>query len=195
MAYQRGDFRHKWRIEGQAASIRRRIGLDQVAVLDPALLLADLDAQLFLLSDLITDDPMALRRARRIRFDGAASNHPVTGQPVIILNCGKPIRRRTATLMEELGHLLLDHQPSRVGLDPKLGIMRRSFNRQQEHEAYDLGAALLLPKERIQRDVKALQQPAGEIADAHSCSEQFVEYRIRRMRLWQQYLSYARAAS
>jgi len=195
VAYQRGDFRHKWRIEGQAASIRKRVGLDQFAVLDPALLLADLDAQLFLLSDLITNDEMALRRARRIRFDGAATTHPVTMQPVIILNCGKPARRQAATLMEELAHLLLNHEPCRVGLDPKLGVIRRSFNRQQENEAYDLGAALLLPKERIQRDVKECQRLAREIANVHGCSEQLVEYRIRRMRLWQQYLSYARAAS
>jgi hypothetical protein len=32
--------------------------------------------------------------------------------------------------MEELAHLLLDHRPSRIDLDTKLGAVRRSFNRE-----------------------------------------------------------------
>jgi Zn-dependent peptidase ImmA (M78 family) len=195
VAYKRGDYRDKWRIERTAAKVRRRIGLDQFTVLDPNLLVADLDAEVFHLRDLIPDDEVALRRARRIAFDGAASSHPESGQPVILINCGKPVRRRKATLMEELSHLLLKHKPSRIAPDPELGIIRRSFDRAQENEAYDLGAALLLPKERIQQDVKEEQLLAPEIAKAHRCSEDLVVYRVRRMRLWNQYSAYASAAS
>lgn len=191
MAYRRGDFHDKWRIERTAAATREHIGLDQLEVLDPSLLVDDLGACVFHLSDLIDGDSDALRRARRMGFDGASSVHPESGQPVIILNCGRPVRRRMATLMEELAHLLLEHRPSRIALDPKLGIVRRSFNGEQENEAYDLGAALLLPKERIQRDVKEDQRSARQIANAHKCSEQLVEYRIRRMRLWRRYSAYA----
>ena len=57
-------------------------------------------------------------------------------------------------------------------------------------EAYDLGAAILLPKERIQRDVAALLT-AAEIAATHECSDDIVVYRIKRMRLWQRYERYA----
>jgi hypothetical protein len=195
MAYKRADYQEKWRIERLASATRARIGLDQLKELDPGLLVADLDAELFHLSDLISNDAHALHRARQINFDGAASVHPVTNKPVILLNCGKPVRRRMATLMEELAHLLLKHQPSRITHDPELGIRRRSFDRSQEDEAYDLGAALLLPKERIQRDVKDLQLHCREIADAHKCSEDLVTYRIRRMRLWSRYVSYATAAA
>jgi len=195
VGYKRHDYRHKWRIERLAAEIRARVGLDQFDVLDPSLLISELDAQVFHLRELVPDDEVALRRARRIGFDGASSCHPETGEPVIILNCGKPRRRRMATLMEELAHLLLGHEPSRIALDPELGIVRRSFDQSQEHEAYDLGAALLLPKERIQRDVKERESLVLEIADAHGCSEQLVTYRIRRMRLWDRYLAYASAAS
>jgi Zn-dependent peptidase ImmA (M78 family) len=138
---------------------------------------------------------VALRRARRIGFDGAGSFHPDTGQPLILLNCGRPRRRRMATLMEEIAHLLLQHKPCRIAFDPELGIVRRSFDREQEDEAYDFGAALLLPKERIQRDIKELQLLAAEIADTHGCSEQLAIYRIRRMRLWNRYAAYASAAS
>jgi len=194
VAYRRGDYQHKWRIERTAASTRGRLGLDQLEVLDPNLLVNDLGARVFHLSDLIGDGA-ALRRARRIAFDGASSFHPETGEPVILLNCGRPVRRRMATLMEELAHVLLNHTPSRIAPDPKLGVVRRTFNREQENEAYDLGAALLLPKERIQQDVKVERLIASEIADTHKCSEQLVEYRIRRMRLWPRYSAYAGDAS
>lgn len=195
MAYQRGDYRDKWRIETAAADVRQRIELDQLTVLDPNLLIDALGVEVFHLRDLIPNDELALRRARRIRFDGAASFHPVSGEPMIIINCGKPLRRRMATLLEELAHLLLEHKPCRIEKDPRLGIVRRSFDRSQEAEAYDLGAALLLPKERIQLDIKEHQLLVREIADAHGCSEQIVGYRIKRMRLWDRYMSYAAAAS
>lgn len=190
MAYKRGDYREKWRIENLSASVRKRIGLDQITPLDPNLLLSDLEAELFHLQDLIADEN-ALRRARNIQFDGAASVHPETERPVILLNCGKPVRRRMATLMEELGHLLLQHRPSRIAPDPELGIIRRSYDRAQEQEAYDLGSALLLPKERIQRDVKTLQLSCSAIAAEHKCSDDLVIYRIRRMNLWKRYQTYA----
>jgi Zn-dependent peptidase ImmA (M78 family) len=194
MGYDRGDYRDKWRLESRAAAVRAQVGLNQLSVLDPDLLVDHLGAAVFHLRDLV-EDKIALRRSRRIGFDGAASTHPETGRPLIILNCGKPQRRRTATLMEELAHLLLGHRPCRIAPDPRLGIIRRSFNQEQEHEAYDFGAALLLPKERIQQDVKERQILTSEIADAHRCSEQLVAFRIRRMRLWKRYSGYASAAS
>lgn len=194
MGYQRGDYRDKWRIEKAAEAIRRGVGLDQLSVLDPSLLVSRLDAEVFHLRDLIVDDEVALHRARRISFDGLASAHPAFGSPVILLNCGKPRRRRMATLMEELGHLLLEHKPCRMEPHPELGIVQRTFNREQEHEAYDLGSALLLPKQRIQRDVKDLELLISQIADEHGCSDELVTYRVRRMRLWNRYQSYATAA-
>jgi Zn-dependent peptidase ImmA (M78 family) len=194
LSYDRGNYRDKWRIENEAATVRAGLGLDQLAVLDPSLLVAQLGAQVFHLSDLIPDDEVTLKRARRIGFDGCSSCHPETGELMILINCGRPKRRRMATLMEELAHLRLQHAPSRIERD-EFGMLRRNFDRAQEHEAYDLGAALLLPKERIQRDVKEGQMLVGEIADAHGCSHELVTYRIRRMRLAKRYAAYARAAS
>lgn len=114
-SYARGDYRDKWRIERRAAEVRGALGLDQIQVLDPVLLADSLGAEVFDLADLI-DDEVELRRARDIAFDGMASTHPSEEVPIIVLNCGRPVRRRTATLMEELGHLVLGHQPSRIYL-------------------------------------------------------------------------------
>jgi Zn-dependent peptidase ImmA (M78 family) len=92
--------------------------------------------------------------------------------------------------MEELSHHLLRHAPCSIARNPRTGVLERSYDPSQEAEAYDLGAAILLPKERIQRDV-AERRTASEIADAHGCSEELVVYRIKRMRLWQRYEKYA----
>lgn len=193
MTYERGNYRDKWRIERRAANIRAGLGLDQIEVLDPLKLAQSLRADILRLSDL-TDDELTLRRIRGIGFDGMASAHPEDGTPIIVLNCGRSRRRQTATLMEELAHLAQNHPPSRIYPDPEVGILRRSYDASQEAEAYDLGGALLLPKERIQRDV-AQQRLASEIADAHTCSEQLVGYRINRMRLARRYQAYAKQAS
>jgi Zn-dependent peptidase ImmA (M78 family) len=193
MSYERADYRHKWRIERRAAAVRSSLGLDQFQILDPGALADSLGAQVFHLSDLVDDD-IALRRARSIGFDGVASAHPDDGTPIIVLNCGRPPRRRTATLMEELGHLMLGHRPSQIYTDEQLGVLRRSYDKAQEQEAYDLGAALLLPKERIQRDV-GQKLLVDEIADSHACSTELVTYRINRMRLARRYAAYTRKAS
>jgi IrrE N-terminal-like domain len=95
-----------------------------------------------------------------------------------------------ATLMEEVSHHLLRHSPCSIARNAKTGFLQRSYDRPQEDEAYDLGAATLLPKERIQRDV-AEKRSAREIATAHGCSEELVIYRTKRMRLWHRYEKYA----
>jgi hypothetical protein len=193
VTYDRRNYQHKWRIERQTAALRAQLGLDQLDVLDPVSVVHHLDAELFTLADLALDD-VALARLRRVGFDGLATTHPTLGRAIIIINCGKPKRRQTATLAEELAHLILGHKPSQLVLVPELGIRKRTFDPSQEHEAYDYGAAMVLPKERIQRDVKELQLRATDIADTHSCSRELVEYRIRRMALWKRYQGYAAPA-
>jgi Zn-dependent peptidase ImmA (M78 family) len=185
--YDRGDYREKWRIERRAAAIRHKLGIDQFEPLDP-LRLADLiPAHVFYPEDF--GDGTLARRLRTIKWDGLAFCVD-DGTLVIVLNSARPQTRQTATVMEEISHHLLGHEPCRIAVNPHTGFLERSYNGEQEAEAYDLGAALLLPKERIQRDV-GTKCSAIEIANVHGCSEELVVYRIKRMRLWQRYERYA----
>jgi Zn-dependent peptidase ImmA (M78 family) len=109
---------------------------------------------------------------------------------MILLNPSRPETRQMVTLMEEFSHHLLRHTPCAIALDSQTGFLERSYDGPQEAEAYDLGAAILLPKERIQRDV-GMRLTTDEIAAAHGCSVELVAYRIKRMRLWQRYERYA----
>jgi Zn-dependent peptidase ImmA (M78 family) len=188
MAYNRGDYRDKWRIERLAAAIRAKLSLDQLEPLNPWRLADALPAHVFYPEDFGNDD--LARRMRRVKWDGFAFYCPGDPTMMILLNPAKPETRQIATLMEELSHHLLRHKPCSIAKNSETGFLERSYDRSQEDEAYDLGAALLLPKERIQHDVAA-KLTADEIAAVHRCSDDIVIYRIKRMRLWQRYERYA----
>ncbi len=187
MAYNRSDYQDKWRIERHATAIRLKLGLDQLTVLDPLRLVDALPARVFYPEDF--GDSLLARQLRAVKWDGFAFC-VADGTLMIVLNSARSKARQTATLMEELAHHLLGHKPCRIATNLKTGFLERSYDRAQESEAFDLGAALLLPKERIQHDI-ANRCSAGEIAASHGCSEELVIYRIKRMRLWQRYESYA----
>jgi Zn-dependent peptidase ImmA (M78 family) len=188
VAYNRGDYRDKWRIERLAAAVRTKLKVDQLEPLSPWQLAEAIPAHVFYPEDFENDGLAS--RLRRIEWDGFA--FCCDGDPtlMILLNPARSKKRQTATLMEELSHHLLRHKPCSIAVDPRTGFLERSYDRAQEAEAYDLGAAILLPKERIQQDVSE-KRTANEIAAAHGCSEELVVYRIKRMRLWHRYEKYA----
>jgi IrrE N-terminal-like domain len=188
VAYNRGDYRDKWRIERLATAVRGRLALDQFEPLSPWQLAEAIPAHIFHPED-FGDDRLA-RRLRRVKWDAFAFCCDGERTLLIVLNPARPKTRQAATLMEEFSHHLLGHKPCAITRNAETGFFERSYDASQEAEAYDLGAAILLPKERIQRDVSE-QHTAAEIADTHACSEQLVVYRIKRMRLWQRYERYA----
>jgi len=186
--YSRSDYRDKWRIERLAATVRRKLKVDQLEPLSPWQLAEALPAHIFYPEDFENDE--LARRLRQVRWDGFA--FCCDGDPtlMILLNPARSEKRQMATLMEELSHHLLRHKPCKIAVNSQTGLLERSYDGAQEAEAYDLGAAILLPKERIQRDVGE-KRTASEIATDHGCSEELVIYRIKRMRLWKRYESYA----
>lgn len=179
--YRRSDFRDKWRIERHAEAIRTNLGLDQLAPIDPGLLCEAVPAHVFYPEDF--DDVVLVERLASVRWDGFSFCYPGDATLIVVMNPARARARQTATLlMEELAHHLLGHRPSAIWRDTHTGLLRRDYNGSQEAEAYDLGAAILLPKERIQRDVRQ-RAHAAEVARIHGCSEDLVTYRIKRMRL------------
>ena len=188
MTYDRGDYRHKWRLERHAAAVRASIGLDQLTPLVIDDLCEAVPAHVMFPDDF--GDPVLAARTKRSSWDAFSFTYPDDPTLFVIMNPVRPGPRQAATLMEELSHHLLQHKPSAIWTDRQTGIPRRDYNRAQDKEAYDLGAAILLPKERIQHDVGALRA-APDIARDHGCSVDYVEYRIKRLRLWNRYSGYA----
>ena len=188
MAYKRGDYRDKWRIERLATAVRGKLKFDQIEPLSPWRVAEAIPAHIFHPEDF--GDHRLARRLRRVNWDAFAFCCDGDSTLLIILNPRRSKARQMATLMEEFSHHLLGHKPCAIARNGETGFLERSYDASQEAEAYDLGAAILLPKERIQRDV-ADQRSAAEIAAAHGCSNELVVYRIKRMRLWQRYERYA----
>jgi len=132
------------------------------------------------------DDELA-RRMRGVKWGDFAFYCPGDPTLMIVLNPAMPGTRQRPTLMEELSHPYCHTRLARSPSTRRGNSCERTYDRSQEDEAYDLGAAVLL---RIQQDVTA-KRTADEIAAEHSCSDDIVIYRIKRMRLWQRYERYA----
>jgi Zn-dependent peptidase ImmA (M78 family) len=187
LEYDRARYQDKWRLERLARRVRTQLGLSQTDVLDPWRLADAVPAHVFYPEDLLP--PMLARRALAIDWDGFAFAFPDDRFLMVVMNPARSRRRQCATLLAELSHHLLRHQPSRIYTDQVTGQLRRDFNQAQEEEAYDLGSVLLLPKELIQQHVKETAATALDLADRCGCSSDLVELRIKRCRLWNRYVS------
>ena len=189
MRYDRTRYQERWAMERKAQAVRRALGLTQTQVLDPWLLAEAIHAHVFYPEDLVHPD-LAVR-AGNVDWDGFAFVFPGEKHLMVVLNPARPERRQCATLLEELSHHILGHQPSRIYADADTGLLMRDFNRAQEDEAFDFGSVVLLPKELIQQHVKVARGSAQQLADMCGCSIDLVHMRIKRCRLWNRYLAYA----
>lgn len=120
---------------------------------------------------------------------GAASKKLPNGKKLIILNPTHAKTRHKATLMEEISHVFLGHQPSRLAIqnrDKNGNVIARDYNADIEEEAYATGAAALVPYGGLKRFVEH-GKTAAEIARHYNVSKALVEYRIKISRLWDSY--------
>lgn len=120
---------------------------------------------------------------------GAASRVLPDGQKLIILNPTHSPRRHSATLMEEVSHVFLGHQPSRLAIEKKDrhgNIVARDYNADIEEEAYATGAAALVPYRGLKKMVEQ-GKTAAQMARHYGVSRALIEYRIKISRLWDLY--------
>jgi Zn-dependent peptidase ImmA (M78 family) len=179
------------RIEREAAAVRWRLGLGSLDRLDPLRLAAAVPARVYSPEDF--GDKGLVQRLRQVSWDGLSFRVPGEPALVVLLNTERPATRRTATLLEELSHALLDHRPSRLEHDHRTGVLRRTYDAVQEREAFELGAALLLPRELVAAELRA-RRSVTAIARRHRCSEALVRFRICRAGLSRRHDAYAAAA-
>ena len=125
------------------------------------------------------------------KWSGGASGLPLpNGQKLIILNPMHTPTRHQATLMEEISHVFLGHQPSKLAVKNynKDGQeIARDYHAEIEEEAYSVGAAALVPFSAL-RDFVREGKTSRQIAKHFNVSRELVEYRLKVSRLWQSYL-------
>ena len=127
------------------------------------------------------------------KWSGGAVAQPLPdGKKLIILNPVQGLNRQRATLMEEISHVFLGHQPSRLGIETmgKNGeVVARDYHPEIEEEAYGVGAAALVPYLALVRFLSE-GKTIREMAKHFEVSRDLVEYRLRVSRLWDEYSRY-----
>jgi hypothetical protein len=122
------------------------------------------------------------------RWSGGACSLP-NGMKLVILNPTHGRARTNATLMEEICHVFLGHQPNRLSVvtkDERGRVLNRDYRKADEEEAYGVGAAALVPFAALRKLVYA-DKSATEIARHFRVSRDLVEYRLKVTHLWSEY--------
>lgn len=124
------------------------------------------------------------------QWSGGACSLPLPdGRKIVILNPNHGAMRTNATLMEEVSHVFLGHQPSRLKVvaETKNGqTVAREYRKADEEAAYATGAAALVPFSALRRFVlEGLTSP--QIAKHFRVSHELIEYRLKVTRLWRMY--------
>ncbi len=101
----------------------------------------------------------------------------------ILRNNSHSIERQKVTYLEECWHILLGHKLTKIAkISDSYG---RTYDSVEEHDAYYLAGATLLPAEIV---VAAVEANEGHtLAERFGTSRELVEYRIKRLGLWSKY--------
>jgi hypothetical protein len=98
------------------------------------------------------------------------------GTRLCMLNPDQSHRRQKITLMEEIAHSFLGHSPTVLSMSGESRY--RDFNKEQEKEAYGVGAAVLLPW----RLFFPMLNGGGNfdcLSEAFDVTRELVQYRIK----------------
>ncbi len=121
-------------------------------------------------------------------WSGGACSLP-DGMKLVILNPNHGSARTKATLMEEICHVFLAHQPNRLSVvtkDERGKVMNRDYRRADEEEAYGVGAAALVPYATLKK-LLLQGKTSREIGLHFRVSRELVEYRMKVTHLWREF--------
>jgi len=103
----------------------------------------------------------------------------------VLLNDCHTIERQRVTLLEEIWHILLGHKLVKIA--KVADAYGRTYDAAEEHDAYYLASATLLPRKAILKAVEK-RESADQIALRFGTSPELVEYRIKRLGAWRDYV-------
>jgi hypothetical protein len=191
--------------ELRALGLREFAGVGEDQPLDPfalasfaRLLVVDFNT----IEGLSAESRTHLLGAAADEWSGGACSRPLpNGWRLVILNPAHGPQRNCATLMEEVAHVFLGHQPNRLAAitrddgpdqssltanQSRGRVLARDYNQTDEEAAYAVGAAALVPFGALRRRVMEGRN-SREIARHFRVSRQLAEYRIKVTHLWPEY--------
>ena len=122
------------------------------------------------------------------KWSGGACTLP-NGMKLVILNPTHGRSRTNATLMEEICHVFLGHQPNRLSIvtkDDRGKVMARDYRKADEEEAYGVGAAALVPYASLKK-LLLQGKNSKDIGMHFRVSRELVEYRMKVTHLWREF--------
>jgi Zn-dependent peptidase ImmA (M78 family) len=105
---------------------------------------------------------------------------------IVLLNDCHTVERQRVTILEEFWHILLGHKLTRVAR--VADAYGRTYDQAEEHDAYYLASACLLPKRAM---IRAVEQKLSseQTAQAFGTSPELVDYRLKRLGLWREHVA------
>jgi len=102
----------------------------------------------------------------------------------VLLNDGHSLERQRVTVLEEFWHILLGHKLTKIARVAE--AYGRTYDKTEEHDAYYLASATLLPRISVLECVNE-RLSSDEIAQKFGTSSDLVDYRIKRLGLWREH--------
>ena len=179
--------RSKDELEEIAEKFRRDLGLGPRERLDSLRLEVD-GVSVVKVSE---TDAIARKDAQRLRFQASdqwsamsVPLDPANDRWVVLLNDEHRMERQRVTILEEYWHIFLGHKLTKVArIADAYG---RTYDKAEEHDAYYLAAATLLPKMVVQ-DAVAKGKTSDDIGSEFGTSAELADYRIKRLGLWREH--------
>jgi transcriptional regulator with XRE-family HTH domain len=107
------------------------------------------------------------------------------GKWAVLMNDSHTVERQRVTLLEEFWHILLGHKLTKIARVAE--AYGRTYDKPEEHDAYYLAAATLLPRTAIVDGVSK-KCSSEQIAKLFGTSPELVDYRIKRLGLWREHM-------
>lgn len=177
-----------YQAERKATELRQLLGLEAHEPLDPFQLADKLQVAVVDPRDIPDISVTSLNRVLQEDHApwSAGTVRLADGGAVVILNPTHSKLRNKSTLMEEISHVILGHEPTKISVVDAANIAFRSWEKVQEEEAYRVGSAALVPYEALRSMINAgltIQQ----IAKYFGVTRDLVKFRIKVNGLWKKY--------
>ena len=174
-------------LEGIAERFRADLGLGKDEPLD-SLRLEVQDIHIVPLSNTACVDARAAKQLRgSASTEWSAMSVPLdiaNDRWAVLLNDSHTVERQRVTVLEEYWHILLGHKLTKISKVAE--AFGRTYDATEEHDAYYLASASLLPKAAV---IEAVSKnlSSAQMAAKFGTSSELVEYRIKRLGMWREF--------
>jgi IrrE N-terminal-like domain len=168
--------------ELDAVRVKTHLGLGSYASVDPYGVLPHVPARLINPEECRLFSEAALATLLSNGSDDLSAvalfRSPFSGEWLVHVNPCHDVHRRRASLMEEIVHIVLDHPRTSILLDAR--ARRQTYDKAVEDEAFNVGAACIIPYRALFNAVKRDRTAIPQLAEQYNMSEEYIVYRIKR---------------